>query len=368
VSFVRVAILKHGLTVWDKALVPPSEVERRTRAVRSLMQQNGWDALVAYSDQLHCGAVGYLTNFQSYEPRHPALAIVTKTAVDLIPKVAARDINYIKLYSWADDVHECEEDLATSLDVVAELRGLKDAKVAFDGVREAPAGVALAMKSVFRPGAVADAGDFMPLLRRTKSAAERTLMTIAAEKAETVLASLAAFVHPGMSELEAAAFADYAARSEGCMDTDVLALRQPAAGSGRSPFPFAPLEPRLLKDGDVFNVYLALQYHGYWTEISESIVVGEPRVGQTDGQRIAQAYLQEALEEALSGAPVSDRRFLWIHGIGLDREEAPFTSRLQQADASGDVLGVHVAVERDGQLFVCGRSAAVLDAKRRVLA
>ncbi|MGA2395036.1 MAG: M24 family metallopeptidase [Candidatus Lustribacter sp.] len=366
-SFVRVAILKHGLTVWDKALVPPSEVERRLRAVRSLMEQNGWDALVAYSDQLHCGGVGYLTNFQSYEPRHPALAIVTATAVDLIPKVAARDINYIKLYSWADEVHECEEDLATSLGRVAELRDLKNAKVAFDGVREAPAAVALAMKSVFRPGAVSDAGDFMPLLRRTKSAAERTLMTVAAEKAESVLASLSAFLRPGMSELEAAAFADYAARSEGCMDTDVLALRRPD-GSNRNPFPFAPLEPRLFEAGGVFNVYLALQYHGYWTEISESIVIGEPRMAQTDGKRIARAYLQEALDESLSGAPVSDRRFLWIHGIGLDREEAPFTSRSHQADATGDVLGVHVAVERDGEFFVCGRSAAVTEAKRRVLA
>ena len=49
-SFVRVAILKHGLTIWDKALVPPSEVERRKRAIRLLMEQNGWEALIAYSD------------------------------------------------------------------------------------------------------------------------------------------------------------------------------------------------------------------------------------------------------------------------------------------------------------------------------
>jgi Xaa-Pro aminopeptidase len=171
-----------------------------------------------------------------------------------------------------------------------------------------------------------------------------------------------------MSELEAAAFADYAARSEGCMDTDVLVLRQPPNGSQRNPFPFAPLEPRLFEAGGVFNVYLALQYHGYWTEISESIVIGEPRMAQTDGKRLAHAYLQEALDESLASAAASDRRYLWIHGIGLDREEAPLTSRLQAADASGDVLGVHVAVERDGELFVCGRSAAVIDAQRRVLA
>lgn len=366
-SFVRVAILKHGLTVWDEALVPPSEVERRLRAVRSLMARNGWDALVAYSDQLHCGGVAYLTNFQSYEPRHPALAVVTASAVDLIPKVAARDINYIKLYSWADEVHECEEDLATSLARVAELRDLTAAKVAFDGVREAPVAVAQAMKAVFRPGAVADAGDFMPLLRRTKSPAERTLMTVAAQKAESVLASVGAFLRPGMSELEAAAFADYAARSEGCMDTDVLALRA-APGAERNPFPFAPLEPRLFEAGGVFNVYLALQYHGYWTEISESVVIGEPRMAQTDGKRIARAYLQEALDEALTAAPVADRRSLWIHGLGLDRDEAPFVSRLQQAAASGDVLGVHAAVERDGAVYVCGRSVAVVDGRRRILA
>jgi Xaa-Pro aminopeptidase len=360
VSFVRVAILKHGLTVWDKALVPPSEVERRLRATRALMDANGWTALVAYSDQLHCGNVAYLTNFQSYEPRHPALAVVTADAVDLIPKVAARDLIYIRRYSWADAVHECEFDLATSLAEVAELRGLKDVKIGFDGAAAAPAPVALGMKSVFALGAVSDAGELMLQMRRAKSAAERTLMTVAAGKAESVLASLREFVRPGMSELEAAAFADYAARSEGCMDTDFLVLREPQ-------FPFVPAEARILSDGTLFNVYLALQLHGYWIEISESIAVGEPRAAHADGKAIARAYLQEALDESAVSASASDGRYLWIHGIGLDREEPPFSSRLKQPDATGDVLGVHAAVERDGALFVCGRSVAVVGHSRRIL-
>lgn len=359
-SFVRVAILKHGLTVWDKSLVPPSEVERRLRATRTLMEQNGWTALVAYSDQMHCGNVAYLTNFQSYEPRHPALAVVTADTLDLIPKVAARDLIYIRRYAYADEVHECEYDLAASLETVAEMRGLKDAKIGFDGAAAAPGPVAVAMKSVFVPGAVSDATELMLQMRRTKSAAERTLMTVAAAKAESVMASLREFVRPGMSELEAGAYADYAARSEGCMDTDFLVLREPR-------FPFVPAEARILTDGALFNVYLALQFHGYWIEISESLAIGAPRAAHVDGKRLARAYLAEALDEALVTAPPSDGRYLWVHGIGLDREEPPYSSRLMQPDASGDMLGVHVAVERDGALFVYGRSAAVIDRKRRML-
>ena len=359
-SFVRVAILKHGLTVWDKSLVPPSEVERRLRATRELMEANGWTALVAYSDQMHCGNVAYLTNFQSYEPRHPALAVVTADTLDLIPKVAARDLIYIRRYAFADEVHECESDLAESLATVAELRGLKDVKIGFDGAAAAPSAVALAMKSVFASGAVSDASELMLQMRRAKSPAERTLMTVGAAKAESVLSSLREFVRPGMSELEAAAFADYAARSEGCMDTDFLVLREP-------PLPFVPAEARILTDGMLFNVYLALQFHGYWIEISESIAVGEPRAAHVDGKRLARAYLQEAVDEAAVSAQAFDGRYLWIHGIGLDREEPPFSSRLKQTDAAGDVLGVHAAVERDGALFVCGRSVAVVERMRRML-
>lgn len=359
-SFVRVAILKHGLTVWDKALVPPSEVERRLREVRAVMERNGWAALIAYSDQLHCGNVGYLTNFQSYEPRHPAVAIVTADGVDLIPKVAARDLIYIRRYSWATEVHECEEDLATSLTAVAEQRGLRDASVAFDGVAEAPSHVALAMTSVFAPGAVADATDVMRQLRRTKSGAERTLLRVAAEKADAVLASLRDFVKPGMSELEAGAFADYAARSEGCMDTDVLVLR--------GAFPFAPAEARILTGGSVFNVYLALQYHGYWVEVAESLVVGDARAAHADGKRIARAFFHEVLDDGAVDARVADGRAVWVHGLGLDREEPPYGSRLRQPDAPGDVLGVHVAIERDGTRYVHGRSVAVAGGSRRPLA
>jgi Xaa-Pro aminopeptidase len=367
VSFVRVAILKHGLTVWDKSLVPPSEVERRLRAARALMDENGWAALVAYSDQLHCGNVAYLTNFQSYEPRHPALAVVTADALDLIPKVAARDLIYIRRYAYADDVHECEGDLATSLETVAALRGLQTAKIGFDGAAAAPAPVALAMKGVFAAGAVADATDFMVQMRRAKSPAERTLMTVAAVKAESVLASLREFVRPGMSELEAAAFADYAARHEGCMDTDFLVLREPQNAVRRDPFPFVPAEARILNDGSLFNVYLALQFHGYWIEISESIAVGEACAALLDGKRLARAYLQEVLDEAAVSARPSDGRYIWTHGIGLDRAEAPYGSRLKQPDAPGDVLGVHAAIGRDGMLFVHGRSVAVVERVRRIL-
>ena len=102
--------------------------------------------------------------------------------------------------------------------------------------------------------------------------------------------------------------------------------------------------------------------------IADSIVVGEPQAGAADGVSIAQAYLQEVLDESAVSAPPSDGRYLWIHGIGLDRDEPPFTSRLNQPDAAGDVAGVHVAIERDGTLYVCGRSVAVVGRERRVLA
>jgi Xaa-Pro aminopeptidase len=369
-SFVRLAILKHGLTTWDKSLVPQSEVARRIDAVRLQMQQHGWDALVAYSDQLDSGNVAYLTNFHSYEPRHPALAVITATTVDLIPKVAARDLTYIKDYTWAE-IHECEADLATSLAAVAELREVKNAKIGFVGGNTAPVAVNLGMKSVFQPGAVSDAGDLVLQLRRRKSAVERTLMQVVAMKAAAVLDSLADHVCAGMSELEVAAFADYAARSEGCMDTDVLVHRSPNGKAERwkpNSFPFAPVEPRLLVEGQLLGVYLAIQYHGYWLEVSESISIGEPSAEQIDGMRIADAYLQEVIDESTVITSPADGRRAWIHGLGLDREEAPFTSRLSEEDANGDVLGVHVAVERGGAVFICGRAATVHDSKRRLLA
>ena len=367
-SFVRVAILKHGLTVWDQTLLPWSDVERRLQTTRALMQANGWAGLVAYSDQLHCGNVAYLTNFHSYEPRHPALAVVTADTIDLVPKVAARDLTYIRGYSWVDAIHECEADLATSLATVAELRGLTGASIGFDGARAAPIQVALGMRSVFASGTVSDATDLMRNVRRAKSAAERTLMTNGAAMAETVLSALRAFVQPRMSELDVAAFADYTARRHGCMDTDVLVLRPTAGRASCHRFPFVPVDARTLVDGLPVNVYLALQYHGYWIEIAESIAVGTAHAAHADGMALARAHLQEALDGTSASAPLPDGCALWIHGIGLDRDEPPLVSQLKEPDAPGDLLGVHVEVERAGAHFVCGRSVAVVERTRRVLA
>ncbi len=373
-SLVRTPILRHGLTLWDKALLPESEVANRLQRVRAMMASRGLDALIVYSDMARGGDVAYLTNFQSFDARMPGLVLVTPEHLDAIFKVTSRDLTYISKYVWVTphSVDFLSGSLADKLADIAAERGLKRAgvKVGFAGGTFAPAALRQGVADLFADGELLPADAIFAHLRRDKSTAERVLLRLAAAKGESVMAELASRLTPGMSEAQLAARADYLARKVGAQDVDVL-LHVASAGNGAWPrghFPFRPAGERALPATGSVGLYVALQYHGYWVELSQSVFLNAPRSADVEMHQLALAAFDELGSRTLRPgaiactAPASEGTAIWVHGLGLDRSEPPLPIDGDPNLLDGDIVAAHVALRRNGGVAFFGRPVVVSQA------
>lgn len=377
-SIARIPVLRHGQTIWDRALIPEAEVARRLERVRRAMDGNDLDVLVVYGDIANSGNVAYLTNFHSFDPRMPALALVTATELDAILKVTSRALFYISNYVWCR-THSCDflaGDLASKLRELAIDRKLQDKRVGIVGACHAPAALVQGIAEIFSAGSVKEADRVFENLRRDRSLAERCLLRLASSKAEAILAEVMEHAEPGMAESELAAFADYAARRAGCQDAEFLIYapdEQAPASWGHDHFPFRPPAARNLPLERGLGIFLAIQYHGYWAELSQTFFLKEPQAGQRDTYELGLACFKEMLDiekHGEGGRPAwqDGTRSLWIHGIGLDREETPYSSRSGDRIADGDILAAHVAVKRGDEVVFIGRPVAVSHGRAAPLA
>ncbi len=376
-SIARIPILRHGQSVWDKALIPESEIARRLERVRRMMSETELDLLVVYGDMLNSGNLAYLTNFHSFDARMPGIALVSATELDAILKVTSRALFYIANFVWCR-MHSCDflgGDLAHKLGELAVERKLADKRVGLVGARYAPAELVRGIAEVFSAGSVEHVDQRFEALRRDKSLAERCLLRLAAAKAESVLAEVIEHARPGMTETALAAFADYAARSVGCQDAEFLvyAADELAPPSwGYEHFPFRPPAPRPLPLEHGLGVLVAVQYFGHWAELSQTLFLKEPRAGQRAACELARACFEEMLEVARRGEGGRPQwqdgtRCLWIHGTGLDREEAPYWSRSGDFLAEGDVLAAHVAAKYHDEVVFIGRPVAISQGRAATL-
>lgn len=347
-SLVRVPILRHGLTKWDRELLPQSEVDARIARVRAAMQAETLDALLVYGDMGHSGGLAYLTNFHPFDARMPGFAVLTPTLLEAVLKVSSRDLGFIAPFIWAPAQPSdfLANDLAGQVEDIIKREGLQSKRVAFAGAALMPPALAAAIAPIFPKGTIA-ADVLLNALRAEKSSAERAILRLAATKAETALAEIAAHIAPGVNETELAAFADYAARKAGAQDVEFLmhaqSDRMPAVGAGAS-FPFRPHTERVLEAGEHVGVFLTLQFHGYWTELSQSLFAGAPNAQQREAYDACVAAFEERLG---TGRPASAAA-VWTHGIGLDREEGDDSA----------ITALHVAIERGAQRAFYGRTIA----------
>jgi Xaa-Pro aminopeptidase len=357
-SLVRVPILRHGLTKWDRELLPQSEVDARIARLRAAMQTEKLDALLVYGDMGHSGGLAYLTNFHPFDARMPGFAVLTPSLLEAVLKVSSRDLGFIAPFIWAPAQPSdfLANDLAGQVEDIIVREGLQTKRVGFAGAALMPPALASALVPIFPNGTIA-ADTLLNKLRAEKSSAERTILRLAATKAEGALAEISAHVKPGVNETELAAFADYAARKAGAQDVEFLmhtqSDRMPAA-SGAASFPFRPHGERALEQGEHVGVFLTLQYHGYWTELSQSVYAGTPSTQQRAGYDLAVAAFHERLGTARSAGAAA----VWTHGIGLDREEGDDST----------IAALHVALERDGERAFFGRTIAREPAGGTILA
>lgn len=201
-------------------------------------------------------------------------------------------------------------------------------------------------------------------LREVKAAEEITLIERAIAIAETALARTLEGLEEGLTEIELAARLEFELRTAG---SERLPFETIVASGPRSSLPHAQPSGRVIGEGDLVLFDFGATFGGYVSDITRTVVLGDPAQWQQDlreAVREAQRTAIEAIEAGVSCVDIdrAARRALEErgladrfghstgHGIGLEVHEAPSLSRRSEDRlAAGHVVTVEPGVYLPGQ-------------------
>jgi Xaa-Pro aminopeptidase len=185
---------------------------------------------------------------------------------------------------------------------------------------------------------VVDATDMVDQLKAIKSEEERGLIRQVAAMQDRVMASMAAFIKPGLKDYEIAAYAQYVGQQLGSEQGIFLCSSAPPgqAASFQSRF----MQGRTLQRGDVYSLLVENNgAGGYYTELSRIFVLGRATAELADAHAAvieAQRYGLSLLKPGAACSEIfaqhnawlrtqsmNEERRLSIHGMGYDMVERP---------------------------------------------
>ena len=332
------------------------EMQRRWRAVRAGMREQGLDALVMQNSSDWIG--GYVRWF-SNQPAHNGYPNTIVFALDegmsLIeqgPFGGQRAVGSAGAEAEAEaDANGVARRLTTPSYASVHYSGHYDAEIAAAELKRLGAQrVGLVAQSAmyhsfgralreFTPGIEwVDASDGVDRIKAIKSEEEQGLIAQVAAMQDEVMARVHGFIRPGLKDFEIAAFAQYEGQRLGSEQGIFLCSSAPpgqaASFRGRS------AQGRTVQAGDVFSLLIENNgAGGYYTELSRIFVLGRASQELRDahaavlqaqryaltllkpGARCADIFAQH--NEWLRAQGLSEERRISIHGMGYDMVERP---------------------------------------------
>lgn len=310
----------------------PTEIERRTEALRALMQANGWEALIVggRAGATDAGYVRYTSGWRLWGGT--GYVILRASGEPTILLGSNSQVHWANEYSWVKDARYAPDLAAAAIELLAGIPARALATVgglATISHRDA--------ETIARAagGPLADATAAVTGLMVRKSAEERALQAEGARAIAAAHARFAAELKPGRTELEVVAAAVETAIRGGCTD-GIHHL-----STGTLPY-IHPPTARTFRADDV--VRFSMEYAGpagYWIELSGVYSFRPPsprdrrlfdvtrRAMDAVGAGLrtgARAEAVGAISErvfAEEGLKMTGRAIWDAHGIGLNVIEPP---------------------------------------------
>ena len=328
--------------------IPESAYPKRWEMVKSLMEREGIDFLLAYSDD-HAtfgpAFARWLSNwFVHFEP----VCILFTQKSDPVMVVGVESISFAKIHSQIKDIrvlkdfthpdHDYPYSEAENLvDIVSSIIDPKSCK------KMGIAGRSLISHDLFElfqkvlPGEWVTLDEEVGMLRAIKTPEELEVTRYAYKIAEAGLAAAIDAIKPGITERQVAAEAEYVMRKMGaeCYGIDIMV----ASGSVNTSPILSRTTMREIQKDDFVMLTFAPRYEGYHGALGIPVLIGNPpdevkraTEAAIRAQKAAAALLREGqgrepdaegrriMEEAGFG-----RNFMYsgVHGIGLIEFEAP---------------------------------------------
>ena len=330
--------------------VSGTELQRRWRAVRERMREQGIDALVMQNSSDWIG--GYVRWFSNQPATNGYPNTIVFPLDEGMSLIEQGPFDGLRV---AGDSEQQATGVARRLTTPSyasvHYSGPYDAEIAAAelkriGARRVGLVATSAMYHSFGehlreslPGMhLVDATDLVDRIKAVKSEEERGFMRQVAAMQDEVMARVREFIRPGLKDFEIAAYAQYVGQQLGSEQGIFLCSSAPA-GQAAS---FRPrsMQGRTLERGDAYSLLIENNgAGGYYTEMSRIFVLGRASQELRDAHAAVLAAQRYALSLLKPGAAcadifaqhnawlrqqgLSEERRISIHGMGYDMVERP---------------------------------------------
>ena len=346
-----------------------AEYPKRWAQVQQLMEREGVDLLLIYSDDHATYGPAYARHLTGFITHFEPTCMLFLRGREPSMLVGPETLGYARLHSAITDIrvlreltHPDEDYPFATIEGLGEIVGslVDPASIRRMGI----AGRSMIPYALLRsfidvlPGEWADVDEQMGALRAIKSAEEIAVISYAYTIAEAGLAAAIRAIEPGVPERHVAAEAEYAMRKLGVEGYGI----DPMVSSGENSSPIlCRTTMREIGKDDLVLLTFAPRYEGYHAAIGLPVLVGNPsdeakraveaailaqqtcasmlRAGQTCA---AEAAARAVMEQAGFG-----RNFLYsgIHSVGVIEFEAPIFGPSSKAIMQpGMVLSIDIPV------------------------
>ena len=354
-----------------KICIPHTEFEQRIARIRAKMELAGMDALLVYGDEYRKENLRYVSNYWPIFER--GAMFLGKTGNPMVlcapegEKVAREmsvwdDVRLLPDFLCVTVPDEIDYPLAsyTSFkDLADQLRKREKLDtIGISGIDAMPMGLFNVISTSF-DCKIVDANDILFDLRRTKSSNEHACLAEAARIADEGMKAIMQANIVGLTELQACAIAEGAARREGA---EHIIFTVFGSGERTNTIVGRPTN-KIIEDGDMIMLALAIQYEGYVATCEAPFSVGN---ASAETKHVIDTLIHASaagLPYLKAGEPMKNfvcavRNYFRsvglseydvyppLHGIGCAEAESPYPDENTEA-----VFEVGMTVNTDISLF-----------------
>jgi Xaa-Pro aminopeptidase len=354
-------VLCHGRTISDEYLFPYDEFERRAAKAGDIIEKNGLDGLIIYTEALSRGNVSYLTNYHNFLAWSVSLIVLPKGGKPtVLATIAPRDLafvrkilpDFVEIIPVGLSLVSNEHISVKAIEYLKE-KGIFDKKwgvVSFDRMPY----MARAPWDEAYHGKLKDVTEAYQALRAIKSPAETDVISQASAMSKRAVCEYLRQAKVGVNESVLAAKVDRQFRLEGADAVSLLTY----AGRDAAVMLRVPWE-RDFEEGDIVSAFANVQLLRYNGAYGASAVIGAKNSEHKALFAIAGDIFNKKISEIESTrkADIGYKEFseksgfeyyTVINGVGIDLVEYPKQPGTRAELAPGNTLTVSLGIKKSG--------------------
>lgn len=336
--------------------------QTKLHQVRAKLQEQGLTGiLLTPSPNLY-----YMTGFHTFPGERLLVGIIPVEGEPffIAPKLFESQIRqdaWIKeIITWTD-----EENAYDKFRVLMQSKGLLHGKFAIDDTTWAAQ--VLGIMNAIPEVQLVPLGNLLNSLRLLKTTDEVEKIAASSKIVDTVLEVMQKTIKPGMTEIEIAALMEFEMRKLGSAGPSFETI----VGSGpNSALPHYNAGQRVVQNGDFIVLDFGATYHGYCSDTTRTLCVGEPSAKMREVYNIVREAQELGVRTARPGVKASDvdkavRQYITErgygeyfthrtgHGLGLQVHEEPYISGISESILKpGMVFSVEPGIYIEGEFGV----------------